>query len=102
MLLCILLSPDVFLSRLQTDRKAIRIVCYIVQLTYKEGYVFHIIFDDGARGDVDFSDYPAKGPIFEPLKDKSFFVQASIDGGTIAWPNGADIAPETLYRKVTK
>ena len=74
----------------------------IVQLTYKEDYVFHIIFDDGARGDVDFSDYPAKGPIFEPLKDKSFFVQASIDGGTIAWPNGADIAPETLYRKVTK
>ena len=46
----------------------------IVQLTYKEGYVFHIVFDDGARGDVDFSDYPAKGPIFEPLKDKSFFV----------------------------
>ncbi|MGB2824759.1 MAG: DUF2442 domain-containing protein [Phycisphaerae bacterium] len=72
----------------------------VASIEYRHGYVFHVAFDDGLEADVDFSEYIGKGPVFEPLRDLSYFRQASIEGGTISWPNGADVAPETLYEKV--
>ena len=72
----------------------------VTAIKYRRDYVFHIVFDDGTEGEVDFIEYLSRGPVFRPLKDKKVFRKATIEGGTIAWPNGADIAPETLYDKV--
>jgi len=74
----------------------------VKQIEYRSGYRYLIVFDDGIRAVVDFSDYLERGEIFAPLRDLDFFRQATIEGGTIAWPNGADIAPETLYDKCEK
>ena len=71
----------------------------VERIEYRSGYSFLVVFDDGTSGVVDFSDYLHRGPVFEPLRDPEFFRQARVEGGTIAWPNGADIAPETLYEK---
>ena len=59
-------------------------------------------FEDGAEGEVDLSAWQWRG-VFEPLADAAYFSQVALDQelGTIVWPNGADIAPETLHSWVT-
>ncbi|MCY3018214.1 MAG: DUF2442 domain-containing protein [Planctomycetota bacterium] len=72
----------------------------VKRIEYRGSYVYHIVFDDGLGADLDLTPYLGQGPVFEALKDPALFRQARIEGGTIAWPNGADIAPESLYEAV--
>jgi hypothetical protein len=60
-------------------------------------------FEDGAEGELDMSAWPWRG-VFEPLRDADFFARVELDKelGTIVWPNGADLAPETLHEWVTQ
>ena len=71
----------------------------VIKIEYIEKYIYHVEFDDGTNGNMDFVEYIEKGPVFKSLKNLDLFKKAFIDGGTITWPNGADVAPETLYEK---
>lgn len=63
----------------------------------------HLTFDDGVTGDVDVSDLKDAGPVFEPLADPEYFAKVFVDAeqGTVAWPNGASLAPERLYARAS-
>ncbi|MBI4368944.1 MAG: DUF2442 domain-containing protein [Elusimicrobia bacterium] len=69
----------------------------VKKIKYLKPYVYFIAFDDGTKGEIDLRYLFNKGPIFKSLKNPKLFASARIQGGTIAWPNGADLAPETLY-----
>ncbi len=68
----------------------------VIRAEYGKEYRILLTFDDGVAGSVDFRAW-LNGPVFEPLLEASYFRNFRLDGGTVAWPNGADIAPETLY-----
>ena len=68
----------------------------VVHAVYRDEFRIQLTFNDGSTETVDFSEW-LEGPIFEPLQDVAYFRRFFIEGGTVSWPNGADIAPETLY-----
>lgn len=68
----------------------------VVKAEYERAFLIHLTFSDGTEGTVDFEEW-LEGPIFEPLRDQDFFRRFFIEAGALSWPNGADIAPETLY-----
>jgi hypothetical protein len=70
----------------------------VIQASYRGGYLIHVVFNDGLERTVDFSQW-LDGPVFEPLRDLTYFQRFFLEGGTVGWPNGADIAPETLYAR---
>ena len=73
----------------------------VVEVKSLDGYRLWLRFQDGVSGTVDLSS-ELWGPMFEPLKDKALFAQAAIhpELETVTWPNGADFAPEFLYKTV--
>ena len=70
----------------------------VIRAEYRGGHTIRLRFNDGLEGVVDFTEW-LEGPVFDALKDPEYFERFFLDGGTIAWPNGADIAPETLHER---
>lgn len=68
----------------------------VVRAVYEEGFRLRLAFNDGQEKTIDFEPW-LNGPVFEPLRDVEYFRRFFLDGGTVSWPNGADVAPETLY-----
>ena len=69
----------------------------IVDAKYIADYNIQVTFNNGERKIIDLKDH-LWGEVFEPLKNKDYFKNFSLNHFTIEWPNGADFAPEFLYQ----
>jgi len=69
---------------------------HIEDAKYLDGFKVWVRFSDGQEGEVDLHD-ELHGSIFQPLKEKAYFRNFSLVGHTLAWPNGADFAPEHIH-----
>ena len=67
----------------------------VVAAEYVRGYQLRVRFNDGTEKVVDFTRW-LHGEVFQPLANKREFKRFFVAGGTVCWPNGADVAPETL------
>jgi hypothetical protein len=59
-----------------------------------------VLFSDGTVGDIDFSAERWTG-VLAPLNDPAYFAEVTVDpeAGTVAWPDGIDLAPGPLYEQ---
>lgn len=73
----------------------------VIEARYVKDYVVWLRFNDGTEGEVDLQE-ELHGEVFEPLRNKKLFRSVAVhpDWHTIAWPNGADLAPEFLHAAV--
>ncbi len=74
---------------------------HVTDVRHTKDYVLWLRFSDGLEGEVDLA-AELDGEMFELLRDPRVFAGVRLDPEfrTIAWPNGADFAPEFLYRLV--
>ncbi len=63
--------------------------------------VLRLTFADGLSGEVDVLDR-MRGPVFEDARTSDGFSKVNVDTetGTVVWPGGSDLAPDTLYERV--
>ncbi len=73
---------------------------HVTEARHVADHRIHVSFNDGTSDEIDLAG-SLDGPIFEPLRDVEYFKSFSIVGHTLAWPNGADFAPEYLHSLAT-
>ena len=76
---------------------------HVTEARYLDAYRIEVAFNNGKKGIADLAD-ALKGPVFEPLKNTQAFARFKVDAEleTIAWENGADLAPEYIYYQTFK
>ena len=68
----------------------------VVAVTPQDDHASLLCFSNGERRQMNVRPYRAY-KVFERLRDPGFFALAQADHGTVSWPGGIDLDPESIY-----
>jgi Protein of unknown function (DUF2442) len=72
-----------------------------VRVEPREGYRIHLEFSDGAKGEVDLSQWAGKG-VFQAWNDRAFFERVHIGNHReIKWNDEIELCADSLYLEIT-
>lgn len=75
---------------------------YLVEAKYISEYRVFVRFNTGESGEIDLKDLIYKYKAADPLRDPDQFARFFLDSWpTLAWECGFDLAPESLYYRLT-
>lgn len=68
----------------------------VIAVIPEPDFQLRLMFSDGTTRRFDMRPY-LDLPVYRRLTNPDFFNLATVDYGTVVWPEDIDIAPETLY-----
>ena len=68
----------------------------VVSVQCMDGHLLRLRFDDGVENLFDMAAWLERPPYLS-LRNPELFNRARVEYGTVVWPGGLDIDPETLY-----
>ena len=73
----------------------------LLKVEAREGYRIYVEYDDGARGEVDYSHKVGRG-VFKVWDEPGVFEQVHIVGGyAIGWSDELELCPDAVYFRLT-
>lgn len=74
----------------------------VVAVRALEPFRVWLRFSDATEGVADLADLFERGGVFAPLRDAGQFARVRLveSFGTIEWPGGVDLDPDSLYERV--
>jgi Protein of unknown function (DUF2442) len=68
----------------------------VTAVTPLEDHLLLLEFSSGEQRRMDVRPYLAY-PVFDRLREPGFFALVRADHGTVSWPGGIDIDPDSVY-----
>ncbi len=68
----------------------------VISVSPLDGHSLLIQFNNKEQRRLDVKPYLAYS-VFEQLRENAFFAQVQADHGTVSWPGGIDLDPDSVY-----